>query len=194
VRSRQGGLLLVPAAAVVVHQARYSLAYGPRASSELVAQGHSYLHSVVPWTILALGLAATSFVRRVAAAYRTGNAGLAPLGTARVWAAAFGALLAIYAVQETLEGFVVSGHPSGVAGVVGHGGWWAIPAAALVAGAVTAVLLLGRALLRIAAAARSRLRRSFDRVLLPAGIVAAVVRPLARAAAGRAPPLAPATR
>src|SRR5437016_5976367 len=57
-RARPGGLLLIPAAALVVHQARYSLTYGPRTSAELAVQGHAYLHSLVPWTVLALGVVA----------------------------------------------------------------------------------------------------------------------------------------
>src|SRR2546427_605327 len=88
-RTRPGGLLLIPAAALVVHQARYSLTYGPRASAELAAQGHAYLHSLVPWTVLALGIGASVFVRRVARAVRTGSTGTftlvapAPLALAR---------------------------------------------------------------------------------------------------------------
>ena len=71
----------MPAAALVVHQARYTLGYGMRANSELAAQGHSYLHSVVPWTIFALGVAATSFLRRHARTVtRVGGAVLVVVG------------------------------------------------------------------------------------------------------------------
>src|SRR5258707_4193501 len=73
VHVRPSGLLLMPAAALVVHQARYTLAYGARANAELAAQGHSYLHSLVPWTILALGTGASLFLRRVARAARPGR-------------------------------------------------------------------------------------------------------------------------
>ena len=38
------GLLLIPAALLVVHQLRDTLAYGSRANAELTAQGHSYLY------------------------------------------------------------------------------------------------------------------------------------------------------
>jgi len=74
-RTKPNALLLMPAAALVVHQARYSLAYGARANAELTATGHSYLHSLVPWTIFALGVGASMFLRRVARASRTGRAG-----------------------------------------------------------------------------------------------------------------------
>jgi len=185
VRSR--GLLLIPAAALVVHQARYSLAYGARANSELAAQGHSYLHSVVPWTVLALGLAATSWLRRVALAHRTGAAGsrIAPL---RLWAVTTATLVAVYAVQETLEGFVASGHPGGIGGVVGHGGWWAVPVAALVAVGLVALLRLGEEVVRIAARAAASPPSAGRPLVFPGSAELVPVRVRARAAAGRAPP------
>jgi hypothetical protein len=195
VLSHRGGLFLVPAAALVVHQLRYTLAYGSRAGAELAAQGHSYLHSLVPWTVLALAVGLGSFLRRVARTLRTEDADRAPRRPAAVlWLGAWCALLVVYATQETLEALLATGHPGGAAGVVGHGGWWAIPASALVALAVTALLVVGRAILCAAAPARTAGRRPLLRVVAPAGVAAAVVRPLARAAAGRAPPLAPATR
>src|SRR3954449_6668550 len=111
-RGRPSALLLTPAAALVVHQARYSLTYGSRANAELAAQGHSYLHSLVPWTILALGIGASMFVRRVARAARTGHSGsFSRLSAVGVWALTTAALFGIYAAQETLEELSVSGHP-----------------------------------------------------------------------------------
>lgn len=188
-RTRSSSLLLVPAAAVIVHQARYTLAYGMRANNELAAQGHSYLHSVVPWTILALGVAATSLLRRVAHAARTGDAGRfsrTPLLT--LWGASTVGLFAVYAVQETLEGFVVSGHPGGVAGVVGHGGWWAAPVSALVALGLVALLRVARAAIRFAASLAPRTTHATAPHRRPALVSLTPVPVLARAAAGRAPP------
>ena len=46
---------LMPAGAFAVHQLRYWLAFGSHAGVELAAQGHSYLHSVVPWIVLLIG-------------------------------------------------------------------------------------------------------------------------------------------
>lgn len=182
-------MLLLPAAALVVHQLRYLLAYGSHAGAQLSAQGHSYLSSLVPWAIFALAAGGGLFLRRVAEAARTGRtAGGVRRSVTAVWLGCFVALIGIYATQEGLEAMLATGHPGGVGGVFGHGGWWAIPVAALVAAAVAALLLLGRALVRLAAARRSpRLRGSV--VLVPAGLAPVVIRPLARAAAGRAPPL-----
>ena len=42
--------------------------------------------------------------------------------------------------QEWLEGIFASGHPGGLAGIFGHGGWWAVVLSALAALGVAAVL------------------------------------------------------
>jgi hypothetical protein len=186
-------VLILPAAALVVHQARYSLAYGSRANAELAAQGHSYLHSLVPWVVLTLALGFWLFLRRVVLAAQSGQ--VAQAGRPRtpaLWLLVTAGLLLIYSIQETLEGLVISGHPNGAGGVFGHGGYWSIPAAAVVAVVVVLLLRVGRAVLRIA----SRLGRSQSPVparetpLRPQQVFLAVLSPLARAAAGRAPPLA----
>src|ERR1700761_5423841 len=54
---------LFPAAALAVHQLRYLLAYGGRAGAMLERTGHSYLHSVVPWLVLAVALAIGGLLR-----------------------------------------------------------------------------------------------------------------------------------
>jgi hypothetical protein len=51
-------------------------------------------------------------------------------------------LLAIYVGQEALEGLFATGHPAGLAGIFGYGGWWAIPVSACV-GLVLAAILHG---------------------------------------------------
>jgi hypothetical protein len=182
----------MPAAALVVHQARFTLTYGSRANAELATQGHSYLHSLVPWTILALGVGASMFIRRAARASRTGDSGtFTRLSTLSLWSITTGGLVVIYAVQEFLETLSSSGHPTGVSGVLGHGGWWAVPAAAVVSAGVVVLLRLGRAVLRIAARLASpeaRVRIASVQLLFSVALVAPT--PLALAAAGRAPPLA----
>ena len=190
-----GGILLIPAAALAVHQLRYWLAYGSRANAELAAQGHSYLHSLVPWTVFGIAVGTGLFLRRLARVLRTRShpaTGRLPAGG--LWLATWIGLVAIYVTQETLESFLATGHPGGVAGVFGHGGWWAIPAAAAVALLVVALLLVGRTLLRLAAAAPRHTQRSPLSVRVPCGVSAAVCRPLASSAAGRAPPVGLLTR
>ena len=192
---RRNGVFLVPAAAIAVHQLRYWLAYGPRANAELAAQGHSYLHSLVPWAVFALAVGGGLFLRRTALALRTGR--VTPgrrLPAALLWAGTFGTLVAVYAVQETLEGLLATGHPGGAGGVVGHGGWWAVPAAAAVAAVVAALLTAGRSLVTIAAESGRVGYAPFAAVAVPAGVAPATVRPLARRNAGRAPPRTRAVR
>ena len=184
------GLLLVPAAALLVHQLRYTLAYGSQAGAQLAATGHSYQHSLVPWVILTLGIGLSSFLRRAAHAMRSGQTGpLARLSAASLWAVTTAGLLAVYALQESLEELYASGHPTGFTGIFGHGGWWAVPSAVVVAVAVVALLRVGRAVLCFAGRLATRPIR-FRPLMTPApwAVVLAVPAPLARAAAGRAPP------
>ena len=51
------GFMLLPAAALGVHELRYRLAYGADAPQALAAQGHGYLDSLAPWLVLLLALA-----------------------------------------------------------------------------------------------------------------------------------------
>lgn len=134
---------VLPAAALAVHQLRYLLAYGAGASVELQRQGHSYLHSLVPWIVLALGLAAGAFLSALGRAM-TGQRSLPRFGLSLMglWLICSACLVAVYAAQELLEGMFVTGHPAGLAGIFGYGGWWAIPAS-LCVGLVMAALLHG---------------------------------------------------
>jgi hypothetical protein len=59
---RLGRGLLMPVAALVVHQLRYTLAFGGHAGVELTRQGHAYLHSLVPWIVLLIGVAVGAFL------------------------------------------------------------------------------------------------------------------------------------
>jgi hypothetical protein len=190
------GLLLIPAAALLVHQLRYTLAYGSQAGSQLAATGHSYQHSLVPWVILTLGVGLSSFLRRAAHAMRSGDtmsfehlSPLARLSAGSLWAVTTVGLLAVYALQESLEEMYASGHPTGFTGVFGHGGWWAVPSAVVVAIGVVALLRVGRAVLRFAGRLAARpIRFRLLTPVAPAAVVLVVPAPLARAAAGRAPP------
>ncbi len=183
------GLLLIPAASLVVHQLRYTLAYGSRANAELAAQGHSYLGSLAPWFVLALGIGLALFLRRTLRALSTGHAGrFTRLSPAIVWLLAWVGLLAIYAMQELLEGVLAVGHPGGVGGVFGHGGLWAVPVAVVVGGVVAFCLRVARAVLRLAGAIRRSQRVPPARRSRSPASVLVVPAPLARAYAGRAPP------
>jgi len=127
-----GPIGLMPVAALGVHQLRYYLAYGAGWQAELARTGHSYLHSVVPWLVLLLALTLGSFLGRLGRAY-SGYRSLGRYATSLVglWLVCTLALVTIFACQEFLEGLFVTGHPAGLVGIFGYGGWWAaIPVAA----------------------------------------------------------------
>ena len=105
------GALLLPAA-FAVHQLRYMLAFGAGAGPELERTGHSYLHSVVPWLILLLALAAGGFLRALGRAFsRQTTARRYSLSFVALWVACTGALVAIFAAQELLEGLFATDTP-----------------------------------------------------------------------------------
>ena len=185
---------LFPPAAFAVHQLRYWLAYGSNAGVELQRTGHSYLHSVVPWLVLLLALAVGGFLRALGRAFagQTSRARFT-LSLTAMWLVCSAALIAIFACQEFLEGLFATGHPGGLAGVFGYGGWWSIPAA-LSIGLVLATMLHGaRWLVREVArrGARRFLAVVIGPVLRPARPRDALVvlpAPLVRGWSGRGPP------
>jgi hypothetical protein len=122
------------------------------------------------------------FVRRLPPTWRAGRR---PVG---LWLLVFLTLVMVYAAQELAEGLLASGHPSGLAGVFGHGGWIAVVLALVVSAGIVAL---------VRGAERLLVRRTgcaLVRPPLPAGVweprEAPVLRlrPLARHLAGRAPP------
>lgn len=190
------GAALMPAAALLVHQLRYELAFGADAPRALAAQGHAYLSSLTPWIVLLAGLALGASLGSLVQRWADGRAAsAAPRATGvRLWLLASAALVAIYAGQELLEGVFAGGHAAGFAAVLGGGGWWALPAALLVGGLLALALrvgvVAGEALAALAPPLRLSLRAALReaRRLAPPVPALAVPAPLARAAAGRAPP------
>jgi hypothetical protein len=186
------GTALFPLGAFAVHQLRYALAYGADASRELADQGHAYLHELTPWIVLTIALGVGGLIARLAHAWRTGESGRCPRLVV-LWALASGGLFSIYVGQEYLEGLLASGHPQGLAGILGDGGLWALPASIAVGGLLALVVRGGRAL--VACLARLGRRRgvvgtarSPRRVVALDSVTLPRPAPLASASAGRAPP------
>lgn len=150
VRADRGSLLrglpraaIVPAAAMLVHQLRFMLAFGSGAGAELARQGHAYLHSLIPWIVMLIGVAAGAFLWSLGRAlHGHRSASRYTISLAALWLACAAALIAIFAVQEFLEGLFATGHAAGLVGIFGFGGWWSIPAA-LCVGLVLAVVFHG---------------------------------------------------
>jgi hypothetical protein len=190
--ARGRGFLLMPAAAFVVHQLRFRLAYGSRANQVLAAQGHSYLTSFAPWLVLAIAIALGMFVLRVAGA-AAGRPDRHPRRSfAGLWALSSLSLVAIYTAQELVEALFAVGHPGGMNGVFGHGGWWAVVVAVGAGAVVAALLRLACAVVDVARRLAAAPRRTLSppAVRRPLAVALLPWPPLAAAAAGRAPPVA----
>ncbi|MBV9212683.1 MAG: hypothetical protein JOZ25_03445 [Actinobacteria bacterium] len=182
----------MPAAALVVHQARYYLAYGSHADGQLSRQGHAYLNWVTPWIVALTAVAFGLFLTRVARAWRTQESSGAARPVAALWLVTALGLVLIYICQELLEGAFAAGHPPSLAGVFGHGGLWSVPVAMTVAFAMTLLMRGAHAVVRFAS--RARVRSAPTRRDQPAGkrqptAPIRLLDPLAASAAGRAPPV-----
>jgi hypothetical protein len=185
-------LALMPAAAFAVHQLRYWLAFGGHASDQLQAQGHSYLRSLVPWIMLLIAIAAGAFLRALGQALG-GRRSLPSYKAsfAVLWLVCTVSLVAIYVCQEFLEGLFATGHPGGLAGILGYGGWWCIPAA-LGVGLVLAAVFHGArwVLHEVAERCSHRRRTSPIQPLAQPAPLTVIPRsaPLAGGWSGRGPP------
>lgn len=180
----------VTVGALAVHQLRYLVGYGGEANRALHEHGHGELPALPP-ALLALAGAAVAFT---IVAGLWGESGRtpgrrSPLGR-RI--AAYGLfVLATFAAQELAEGLLLSGHPGGLAAVLGHAGLCAIPlalGAGILAWLGTGLLealerRLGPALTRLAPRAPRRIGHPYLVVRHPPSA-------LALARASRAPPLA----
>jgi hypothetical protein len=190
-RLRPRAAALLAAGAYAVHQLRYVLGYGEHSHDELAGQGHAYMTLVAPLLGVALAVLVAEFGLRLVGARAS-----APLGGAprlpRVWALATACLLLAYAGQELIEGAVAAGHPAGAAGVTGHGGWVAVPLAAVIGLALALVARGARGALELAAEPAPRIPRPRAAVLVRGshGPRSVCIRPVARADGARAPPLA----
>jgi hypothetical protein len=190
---------LLPPAAFAVHQLRFLLAFGRDAGEQLQATGHSYLHSIVPWLVLLLGVAAGLFLwafgRALAGRRLVSNRATADNASAfvKLWLVCSLCLLAIYSCQELLEGWFAVGHAAGFYGVFGMGGWWAIPASAGVGLVLAALFHSVHAVLDQLATRRSSGARSATPAApvlgTPRPIEAASLPPIAAGWSDRGPPL-----
>ena len=137
-RSR-GALLragaLIATAALALHQLRYAIGYG--LGSPAAKTGHGYLPVAGALAIALLALAMLHLLARA-----TGAQGPDPRMPRfrRTWLAVSAILLAVFVGQELVEGLLTGG--LGVAGLVAHAGWSAVPLA-LTLGALVAAALRG---------------------------------------------------
>jgi hypothetical protein len=192
--SRLRAAALLGAGALAVHQLRYLLAYGHGASDALALQGHGYLALATPVVAMLVVLAAIELLFRVATARPDSVGGMPRPSTLRLWMLASACLLVTYSVQEWLEGAAAAGHPGGLGGVFGHGGWTAVLLSAAI-GAIVALALRGAtAVLELAARRSPRKPRSPRRARRQPSLRAPALSldVLALNLAARAPPPLPA--
>jgi hypothetical protein len=194
---RSRALALLPLAAVGLHQLRYELAFGSHAGPELATEGHAYLASLTPLLALVAALLVAELLTRFARAWHGQGEGFRNPPAIVLGLAIAASLVAIYSGQELLEGLLATGHPAGLAGVFGGGGWWSVPLA-LAFGLLIALLLRGaEAAIALVARLRSRAGRPPSVAAprpAPRSALIPSPRPFAGSAPSRAPPLSPATR
>jgi hypothetical protein len=189
---RLAQVALLPPAAFAVHQLRYMLAFGSSAGIELQRTGHSYLHSLVPWLVAALAITVGVFLQALGRAF-AGHTSTKSYSATLVglWLTCSAALLAIFVCQELLEGALLTGHPAGLEGIFGWGGWWAIPAS-LCIGLVLASLFHGaRWVLHEVARRHVRRARTWTAAgaqRRPTVVLLAPPAPLLSGSSGRGPP------
>lgn len=174
---------------LVLHELRYLLAFGDHAH-EAASHGHAYLSLAGPLVVIAATAALTALVLRSVTASCSSPR---QLRLTRLWPLLSFGLLVLFSGQELLEGALTAGHPDGLDGVFGHGGWVAVPIAAVLGGVLA---LSVRVVERLAA---SRLTASDVSWSVQAGpvprpvsmvpvLVLGAPPPLACHLAGRAPP------
>jgi hypothetical protein len=175
-----------------VHQLRYLLAYGAGTGGALHKQGHAYLGPVAPLLGALLLLVLARLVLRVTAAPAGRSPRAQRLGV--LWPACAATIAALYTAQEATEGILAAGHPAGIAGILGHGGWIAVPLAVVAGLAVAAALRVSERLEARAPAALGGLSAALPRptaaLVLPGPYVAAPGALLVRLGACRGPPAA----
>jgi hypothetical protein len=176
-------------AAIALHQLRYLIGPGADAQHTVGAHAHAYLPLAAAFVALLFAVSLANFVSTLTLA-RHGQLGPAkPLRFGPAWVVATLAVISIFFAQESFEGALLSGHSSGVHGLLGHGGWVAVLLAP-VFGALVAVFMRGTQSLIAAAAraARTRVRRTRGHWPHLPDLGFARVGVLASHLAGRAPP------
>jgi hypothetical protein len=139
----------MPLFALAVHQLRFYMVFGSRTPAVLAREGHGYFSIAEPAVVLLAALGLGWFVGRVvlASAGQSPARRAGPGATVRTWLICALILFAIYCAQELAEGIFAPGHPAGLAGVLGQGGWTAAPISLLLGAALAAALRIADRLL-----------------------------------------------
>jgi hypothetical protein len=160
--SKLRAIALLATGSVVVHELRYAVGYGGDPGEVLAEQGHSYMLMVQSLAIVLVAIALARFCAALARARAGVVTEQRPPGFAGLWLGASAALAAVYTVQEGLEGEFAPGHPVGIVGIFGHGGWTALLFSLLLGAAIAVLARVAHHAIELVArsAARSRPGRS----------------------------------
>lgn len=150
---------LLAAGAVFVHELRYAAAYGGSAGQALAVQGHSYLPLVESLVALLVLFAVARFALTTFRARDGVVTEATPPPFARLWTGASIALATLYTLQEGFEGAFAPGHPSGLIGVYGHGGWTALIFSLAVGAVIAALTRLAHGAIELVAAGAATRRQ-----------------------------------
>jgi hypothetical protein len=189
---RQGSIALrlaplLAAGALALHKLN-----GLAGADALAGHGHSYLPLAAALVTVLLAIACARFARELWQASRGRLTAPAAPSFTTLWLLATSALLATFALQEWIEGWITPGHPATIGHALAHIGW-TTPALAVGLGCVIALLVRGSRSAIELLARRHHLRRRAPRPLRGRWARLPTVqqpRPSVLAAnrAGRAPP------
>ena len=174
-----------------MHELRFLIA--PAGAAESSSAGHAYLPLAGFVVAVALAAALAQLAAVAGSALRTGRHEPGGRGFAAMWVAVTISIAGVFFAQEMVEAALTGRATAGFAGVLGAGGWVALPLA-LAVGALVALALMG-ARAAVAAAARRAERAPLPRrTLEPIAFCLLqghppAFAPMAGHLAGRAPPL-----
>jgi hypothetical protein len=177
---------LLVGGAFAVHQLRFVLSYGDDAGKVLSEHGHEYLPFAAAAACVLLLLAVSQFGRSLVRAARGCEPERRAAELRGLWIENALALVAVYVVQEGLEGAFAAGHP-----VWAHGGWTVVPLAIAAGGLVALLLVSADRALAAVARRRETVHERWSLEWDPPRPASASLVPrdfVARHLAGRAPP------
>ena len=179
---------LLAAGVLAVHEARYRV-LDAQAGADASSAGHGYLGALTAVVGVALVLALGRYLHLWVA--RRSDENDATVTPPLLWALASGAVLAGYVGQELVAGWLATGHPAGLSGLMAQAGWVAIPLSVAAGGIIgLALRTVAQVLRRRADAAAPPAKRAVDlRRFSTLDVVIVRDRGLAHHLAGRAPPL-----
>jgi hypothetical protein len=150
---------LLAAGAVFVHELRYLAAYGGSAGEALAEQGHSYTPVLEAMVALLVLVALGRFALNLSHAHSGVVREERPPTFLRLWASMSAALATLYTLQEGFEGAFAPGHPSGLIGVFGHGGWTALIFSVVIGSVIALLTHLAHEAIEFVAARAAALRQ-----------------------------------